>query len=45
MKEELEVPFSKPRTFDILTTAEFVRIKDRVLHLIKQELDGAVDSH
>ncbi len=45
IKEELNVPFAKPRTFDILTTAEFVGIKERVLHLIKEELEAPTEAH
>jgi NitT/TauT family transport system ATP-binding protein len=38
IKEEIAVPFPKPRTFDIVTTPTFVSIKERVLHLIREEL-------
>ena len=38
IKEEIAVPFPKPRTFDIVTTPTFVAIKERVLHLIREEL-------
>jgi NitT/TauT family transport system ATP-binding protein len=38
IKEEIAVPFPKPRTFDIVTTSTFVAIKERVLHLIREEL-------
>src|SRR5262249_36381689 len=38
IKEEIAIPFPKPRTFDIVTTPAFVAIKDRVLHLIREEL-------
>ena len=38
VKEEIAVPFPKPRTFDIVTTPSFVAIKERVLHLIREEL-------
>jgi NitT/TauT family transport system ATP-binding protein len=38
VKEEIAVPFPKPRTFDIVTIPNFVAIKERVLHLIREEL-------
>jgi NitT/TauT family transport system ATP-binding protein len=38
IKEEIAVPFPKPRSFDIVTTPRFVSIKERVLHLIREEL-------
>jgi NitT/TauT family transport system ATP-binding protein len=38
IKEEIAVPFPKPRTFDIVTTQTFVSIKEHVLHLIREEL-------
>jgi NitT/TauT family transport system ATP-binding protein len=38
VKEEIAVPFPKPRTFDIVTNPTFVTIKERVLHLIREEL-------
>jgi NitT/TauT family transport system ATP-binding protein len=38
VKEEIAVPFPKPRSFDIVTTPTFVAIKERVLHLIREEL-------
>jgi NitT/TauT family transport system ATP-binding protein len=38
IKEEIAVPFPKPRSFDIVTTPTFVGIKERVLHLIREEL-------
>ena len=38
IKEEIAVPLAKPRTFDVVTTPTFVAIKDRVLHLIREEL-------
>ena len=38
IKEEIAVPFPKPRSFDIVTTPTFVSIKERVLHLIREEL-------
>ena len=38
IREELVVPFEKPRTFDLVTSPEFVAIKERVLHLIRDEL-------
>jgi NitT/TauT family transport system ATP-binding protein len=38
IKEEIAVPFAKPRMFDIVTTPSFVAIKERVLHLIREEL-------
>lgn len=40
IKEEVFVGFPKPRTFDVVTTSEFVAIKDRVLHLIREEMLG-----
>ena len=40
IKEEIRVPFSKPRKFDLVTTSEFVAIKDHVFHLIREELVG-----
>lgn len=45
IKEEIEVPLPKPRTFHVLTTPEFVAIKDRVLHLIRDELRSGDDTH
>jgi NitT/TauT family transport system ATP-binding protein len=41
IKEEIAVPFPKPRSFDIVTTPTFVGIKERVLHLIREELATA----
>jgi len=41
IKEEIAVPFAKPRTFGIVTTPSFVAIKERVLHLIREELAPA----
>jgi len=41
IKEEIAVPFPKPRTFDIVTAPAFVTIKERVLHLIREELSPA----
>ncbi len=38
IREEIAVPFPKPRTFDIVTAPAFVGIKERVLHLIREEL-------
>ncbi len=38
VKEEIAVPFPKPRTFDVVTTPTFVALKERVLHLIREEL-------
>jgi NitT/TauT family transport system ATP-binding protein len=38
IKKEIRVPFPKPRTFDIVTTKEFVTIKEHVFHLIREEL-------
>jgi NitT/TauT family transport system ATP-binding protein len=38
VKEEIAIPFPKPRSFDIVTTPTFVSIKERVLHLIREEL-------
>ena len=38
VKEEIAVPFPKPRRFDIVMTPTFVSIKERVLHLIREEL-------
>jgi NitT/TauT family transport system ATP-binding protein len=38
VKEEIAVPFPKPRSFDLVTTPTFVTIKERVLHLIREEL-------
>jgi ABC-type nitrate/sulfonate/bicarbonate transport system ATPase subunit len=38
VKEEIAVPFPKPRTFDIVTTPTFVALKERVFHLIREEL-------
>jgi NitT/TauT family transport system ATP-binding protein len=38
IKEEIAVPFPKPRTFDLVTTPRFVAIKEHVLHLIREEL-------
>jgi NitT/TauT family transport system ATP-binding protein len=43
VKEEIAIPFPKPRTFDIVTTPVFVSIKERVLHLIREELTTAND--
>jgi len=41
IREEIAVPFPKPRTFSIVTTPAFVAIKERVLHLIREELTTA----
>jgi NitT/TauT family transport system ATP-binding protein len=41
IREEIAVPFPKPRTFGIVTTPTFVAIKERVLHLIREELTTA----
>lgn len=38
IKEEVTVPFPKPRSFDIVTTPDFVARKEHVLHLIREEL-------
>jgi hypothetical protein len=38
VKEEIPVPFPKPRTFDVVTNRAFVDIKEHVLHLIREEL-------
>jgi len=38
IKEEITVPFPKPRTFDIVTTPAFVARKERVLQLIREEI-------
>ena len=40
IKEEIAVPFPKPRSFDVVTTPSFVGIKEHVLHLIREELTG-----
>jgi hypothetical protein len=40
--EPLAVPFPEPRTFDVVTTPTFESIKERVLHLIREELTSAV---
>lgn len=40
LKEEFEVPFAKPRNIDILTDRQFVMLKDRILHSIREELAG-----
>ena len=37
IKEDIRVPFAKPRTFKLLTEPGFVEIKERVLHLIREE--------
>lgn len=37
IKEDISVPFCKPRTFELLTDSQFVQIKERVLHLIREE--------
>lgn len=41
IKEEICVPFPKPRTFDIVTDGKFVAIKEHVIHLIREELTAA----
>jgi hypothetical protein len=33
----IQVPFPKPRAIDVVTTPEFVAIKDHVLRLIRDE--------
>lgn len=38
LKEEVDVPFPKPRTSDILTDPEFVPLKEHILHSIKEEM-------
>lgn len=38
LKEQFEVPFAKPRSIEILTDPQFVRLKDRILHSIREEL-------
>ncbi len=43
--EEIKVPFPKPRAFDLLTTSGFVAIKDRVLHLITEQMRGSGVEH
>ncbi|HXJ82934.1 MAG TPA: ABC transporter ATP-binding protein [Candidatus Methylomirabilis sp.] len=40
IKEEITVPFPKPRTFDIVTIPAFVAIKEHVLQLIRHELNA-----
>lgn len=37
IKAVVDVPFQKPRLIEIVTSSEFVAIKDRVLHLIRSE--------
>jgi len=37
IKATIEVPFSKPREIEVVTSPEFVAIKDQVLHLIREE--------
>ena len=34
MREQIEVPLSRPRSFEVLTTKEFVDIKKHLLSLI-----------
>jgi NitT/TauT family transport system ATP-binding protein len=41
IRDEIAVPFPKPRTFGIVTTPTFVAIKERVLHLIREELTAS----
>jgi ABC-type nitrate/sulfonate/bicarbonate transport system ATPase subunit len=38
VKEQIPVPFPKPRTFDVVTNRTFVTIKEHVLYLIREEL-------
>jgi ABC-type nitrate/sulfonate/bicarbonate transport system ATPase subunit len=38
LKEQLEVGFPKPRSIAVLTDPEFVKLKERVLRSIKEEL-------
>jgi NitT/TauT family transport system ATP-binding protein len=45
IKEEIRVPFPKPRTFDIVTDSKFVAIKEHVIHLIREELTVAPRSN
>lgn len=40
LKEQFEIPFAKPRTIEILTDPQFVTLKDRILHSIREELAG-----
>ncbi|MDQ4147335.1 MAG: ABC transporter ATP-binding protein [Pseudomonadota bacterium] len=37
IKAELRVPFAKPRTFDVVTEAHFVGLKEQLLHLLRHE--------
>ena len=41
LKEQFNVPFSKPRSMEILTDPRFVSLKERVLHSIREELTEA----
>jgi NitT/TauT family transport system ATP-binding protein len=40
LKEQLRIDFPKPRSIDVLTDPRFVRLKEQILHSIKQELVG-----
>lgn len=40
LKEQFDVPFAKPRNMEILTDPQFVTLKDRILHSIREELAG-----
>lgn len=40
LKEQLKIDFPKPRSIDVLTDPRFVRLKEQILHSIKQELVG-----
>lgn len=43
VKEEIAVPLERPRDYGVVTTAEFIEIKQRALDLIRQE-SARVDS-
>lgn len=38
IKDEIVVPFPKPRTIDILTSPEFVALKEQLLQLVREEV-------
>jgi NitT/TauT family transport system ATP-binding protein len=40
LREEIVVPFGRPRSYEVVTAAAFVAIKDRILHLIRDEMLG-----
>lgn len=45
LKEQIDVKLERPRSYKLLTSPEFVRIKDRALELIREEILRAAHGH